>query len=75
MQEFISNSGGLVAAVVLIVISLNVALTGIGDGLKKIAEKTESKTDDAIAAKVSAVANLLKKVIEIISANKPNEKK
>ena len=75
MQEFISNSGGLIAAVVLIVVSLNAALTGLASGLGKIAEKTETKTDDAIAQKVSAVAAFLQRIVEIISANKPHDDK
>jgi hypothetical protein len=72
MKEFIDANGGLVAAVVLIVVSLNAILMGISDGLGKIAAKTETKVDDALAEKVGAVANFLKKIIDIVSANRPH---
>lgn len=73
MSELIQNQGGIIGAVLLIVVSFNVAITGIAAGMDKIAKATENKTDDKIAAALNKVASFLKGVADIVGANKEHK--
>lgn len=69
MKEFIAANGGIIAAVALCMMALNMMLTGLKAGLEYIKDKTATQLDNKIYAVVSTISGFLSKALDVIGYN------
>ncbi len=73
MKEFIAESGGLIAAITLVIVCLNVFFKAIDTILEKIKDKTKSDLDNKAYKVVNPIANFLASFLDVLQ-NKPKAK-
>lgn len=69
MMEFITENGGMIVFIVMVVMMLNFILTGIKKALELIKDKTSSSADNVIYNILDKIVYVLDKIIEFLSAN------
>lgn len=72
MKEFIASQGGLIATIVAVAVALNFVLSGVIKALEMFKDKTESKADDNLWAFLRKCADVVTKVIEWGTGNRPH---
>lgn len=65
---------GLVLKVILVLLIANAVLSGLSVALEKIKDLTKTEADNKAYAVISKIADVLKKVTDFVSANRPNSK-
>ena len=73
MKEIISNSGGLLAVILLVMMFTNALLTGLHKALEYIKDKTANKVDNWLYRFTGKASEVVLVVIDIISANKKHK--
>jgi len=73
MKEFLAQNGGLLGAIVLVAVCLNLVLSGIAKMLDLIKDKTKTEVDNKIAAILHKVIAVLQKVIDWGSGNREHK--
>lgn len=72
MTEFIQSQGGLILTVILVATALNLFLSGLGAALDMIKDKTETQLDNQIALVILKITDILKRLVDLLSANRPH---
>lgn len=73
MKEFIDANGGLIQAVSLTVVCVNLVLSATKKILELVMNKTKSDVDNKAFAVVSKLADKTTKVIDWMSANRAHK--
>ena len=73
MSEFLEQSGGLVATVVMVMVALNVFLMGIYKTLEVIKDKTAGNGDNKAYEAIGKIIAVLQKIIDFVSANRKHK--
>ena len=69
MTEFLASNCGLIGTVVLVMLAVNVTLTGLKQGLELIKDKTTTEVDNKAHDFLSKVLDFLGKVLDTIGHN------
>lgn len=69
ISGLLANFDPAVAMMLVYVIALNVALTGVKKALDKVKDKTQNDWDNKISDAIGKVLGLLSKILEFASAN------
>ncbi len=70
MKEWIAANGGFMAAALVVVSAYHLAASGLGKAIEKVAEKTENKTDDKLAAVLNRSAAWALKILDWFQGNR-----
>lgn len=69
MKEFIAANGGLIGTVVIVMLAVNVTLTGLKAGLELIKDKTATEVDNKAHSILTKVLDFLSKALDIVGHN------
>ncbi len=69
MKELFANPGPALAMVLAIVVSFNIAMSGIKKALEAIVDKTATQVDNKALVIVNKVCSILAKIIDITGQN------
>lgn len=72
MRDFINASGGLLPAVLILVLAMNAFLTGLKSALEYVKDKTVTDADNKVHATLAKVLGFLTSLIDVLTANKPH---
>lgn len=70
LSQFIAQNGGLVATILIVVVALNLLLSGISKALEVFKDKTATNIDNKIFDALAKVLSVLQKIVDWGSANR-----
>ncbi len=70
MKEFINSNGGMVGAIVLVLVCVNIALTAIKSVLEKLMPTPEKQASSSFYKGVCSVMTILTQAIDWLTGNK-----
>lgn len=69
MNDFITSNGGIVATVIVTMLTVNAILSGLKKGIDLVKDKTKTTVDDQVSDTLGKVLGISGKIVDFFSSN------